>query len=170
MKTTHTKTQTTSTHWHTRGDAKLYGTNCVMASVSRSRSLPAVLKLAVGQVGGERERERMGVVLMICRRRRRGRGGAASRRGAPPPASRSLADIPSSGFGKRMEKRGVGFFFFWLDLVFGRASVQAVGFVAKILPIPKIVSPVFLISKKLPFSNYLAQLVDTTLVAKQIIA
>jgi hypothetical protein len=57
-----------------------------------------------------------------------------------------------------------------LDLVFGRASVQAVGFVAKILPIPKIVSPVFLISKKLAFSNYLAQLVDTTLVAKQIIA
>lgn len=105
---------------------------------------------------------------MICRRRRRGRGGAASRRGAPPPASRSLADIPSSGFGKRMEKRGVGFFFL-LDLVFGRASVQAVGFVAKILPIPKIVSPVFLISKKLAFSNYLAQLVDTTLVAKQII-
>lgn len=169
MKTTHTKTQTTSTHWHTRGDAKLYGTNCVMASVSRSRSLPAVLKLAVGQVGGERERERewewyswfvAGGV----------EAAAALRLGVELLHLQAAASPTSPHRDSGREWRRGGWFFFLLDLVFGRASVQAVGFVAKILPIPKIVSPVFLISKKLAFSNYLAQLVDTTLVAKQIIA
>lgn len=139
-----------------------------MASVSRSRSLPAVLKLAVGQVGGERERENGSGTHDLSpeasRPRRRCVSAWSSSTCKPQPRRHPLIGIREEN-----GEEGGWFFFFLLDLVFGRASVQAVGFVAKILPIPKIVSPVFLISKKLAFSNYLAQLVDTTLVAKQII-